>query len=84
MEYRIIRQTLSDDIAREAVWLGGDRPDADQVDHAKQLVIRLLENNVRSPFKQNINDTLIIQRCRTPALLGWKTIELINFFNNLD
>lgn len=85
MEYRIIRRAIEGgEVARETVWSGDDKPNTDHINHVRQSVKRLTEVSARSPFRQDVNDMLIVQERRTPALLGWKTVGLVNIFNDLE
>lgn len=67
-----------------SLWEGTDAPDIDQITAAQQHIQNIGETDGRDPFTQRMDDLIAIQKQRTPAILGWKTIQVVNAFDTHD
>lgn len=85
MEHRILRNVADNgEIVRETIWADNYPPSNEQIDYTQQLAKSLANDSARGPFRQDIVDTLAVQKRRNPSILGWKTIRILNIFSDTD
>jgi hypothetical protein len=70
--------------APRSLWEGNESPDVEQINAIQQAVQELNGVSGRDPFNQRMDDLITIQKQRTPSILGWKTIQVINAFDTLE
>lgn len=80
--YRIVhRSTDEDNSMLIEAWSGESFPEDSTINEARELVRSRKKSEPRSPFKQNIEDFLLVQKKRA-SILGWKTIQLVHVFED--
>lgn len=83
-KYQIIQRDVSSDTGtrRNILWESNQVPLVTEIESIKDSVIAqsLERNDLRQPFRQELNDYILIRKQRTPRFLGWSTIKSINLY----
>lgn len=84
--HRIVHHSVNHEgvTAPHSLWKGIEAPSPEQITATQHSVQNFSEEHGRDPFAQHIDDILLVQKQRTPALLGWKTIQVVNIFDTID
>ena len=67
-------------VVTELLWQGGEKPTQSDIDQVKDNLLERDNEEGRDTFRQERHDFLLLQQRRHLALLGWKTLELMNIY----
>jgi hypothetical protein len=82
-KFRITRTPNLHTVAsHEILWAGPHKPDTEVIKATKYQVQQTIEERGHDPFNQAQDDTLLLQEKRHPSLLGWKTLEAMNIYQD--
>lgn len=84
--YRIARISnplqTNNEVLVESIWAGADEPGEETISALKETLRLSVTEQGHEPLVQSHTDNIMLQRKRRPALLGWRTLNVMNIYRD--